>query len=73
MKRIALVGNGVTGKRIAKRLDLIAPDCDVVAVDPRGTLAEAARLQCRGRCERRSADWAGGQTLSARCFGGLHL
>lgn len=42
MKRIALVGNGVTGKRIAKRLDLIAPDCDVVAVDPRGTLAEAA-------------------------------
>ena len=42
MTRIALVGRGVTGERIAKRLDLVAPGCEVAAVDPRGTMAEAA-------------------------------
>ncbi len=42
MTRIALVGSGVTGDRIAKRLDLVAPGCEVVVVDPRGTMAESA-------------------------------
>jgi hypothetical protein len=42
MTRIALVGSGVTGDRIAKRLDLVAPGCEVVTVDPRGTMAESA-------------------------------
>ena len=42
MTRLALVGSGVTGERIAKRLDLVAPGCEVAAVDPRGTMAEAA-------------------------------
>lgn len=41
MTRIALVGNGVIGDRIAKRLDLAVPGCDVVIVDSRGTMAEA--------------------------------
>lgn len=41
MTRIALVGAGVTGDRIAKRLDLVAPGCEVVTVDPRGTMAES--------------------------------
>ncbi len=42
MTRIALVGAGVTGDRIAKRLDLVAPRCEVVVVDPRGAMTEAA-------------------------------
>jgi hypothetical protein len=34
--QIALLGAGVTGDRIAKRLALIAPQCRVVHIDPRG-------------------------------------
>jgi len=36
MPRIALVGAGVTGDRIAKRLDVLMPGCTVVACDARG-------------------------------------
>lgn len=39
--RIALLGNGVTGERIAKRLDVAARDADVTQVDPRGDLSSA--------------------------------
>ncbi len=41
MARIALVGSGVTGARIERRLDLVSPGCVVVEVDPRGDLAQA--------------------------------
>lgn len=40
MAKVALVGAGVTGQRIAQRLDLIISDCEVVEADPRGTMAE---------------------------------
>ncbi|NND76262.1 MAG: hypothetical protein HKN44_14780 [Ilumatobacter sp.] len=40
--RIALLGNGVTGQRITKRLEIVAPHADVVPVDPRGDLSSAA-------------------------------
>ncbi len=39
--RIALLGHGVTGERIAKRLDLVAPDADVMHVEARGDLHAA--------------------------------
>jgi len=42
MVRIALVGAGVTGDRIAKRLDVLMPGCTVVVFDARGDLGEAA-------------------------------
>lgn len=42
MIRIALVGSGVTGDRIGKRLHLVAPGCEIVPVDPRGDMSEAA-------------------------------
>jgi hypothetical protein len=42
MSDIALVGAGVTGDRIAKRLDLLMPGCTVVVCDPRGELHEAS-------------------------------
>lgn len=42
MTRIALVGTGVTGDRIAKRLDVLMPGCTVVVCVPRGELTEAA-------------------------------
>lgn len=38
---VALVGAGVTGDRIAKRLDVLMPGCTVVVCDPRGELHEA--------------------------------
>lgn len=43
--RIALVGHGVTGERIAKRLEIVAPRAEVVLVDPRsdlGSVGDAA-------------------------------
>jgi hypothetical protein len=42
MTAIALVGAGVTGDRIAKRLDVLMPGCTVVLCDPRGDLREAS-------------------------------
>lgn len=38
---IAVIGDGVTGGRVAKRLDLVSPGCRVVIVDPRSDLAAA--------------------------------
>ena len=41
VSRVALVGNGVTGGRIAKRLNIVAPGCRVTQVDPRGDMSAA--------------------------------
>ena len=41
VSRVALVGNGVTGGRIAKRLNIVAPGCHVTLVDPRGDMSAA--------------------------------
>jgi len=41
VSRIALVGNGVTGGRIAKRLNIVAPGCQVTQVDPRSDMSAA--------------------------------
>ena len=40
--RLALLGHGVTGERIAKRLDLAVPGCKIVYVDARGDLSAAS-------------------------------
>lgn len=42
MATVALVGAGVTGNRIAKRLDVLIPGCAVVVCDARGELLEAS-------------------------------
>lgn len=39
--RIALTGAGVTGNRIATRLEMVAPGCTVVQVDPRRDVGAA--------------------------------
>jgi diadenosine tetraphosphatase ApaH/serine/threonine PP2A family protein phosphatase len=39
--RVALVGDGVTGDRIAKRLNIVAHGCQVIQVDPRGDMSAA--------------------------------
>ena len=41
VSRVALVGSGVTGGRIAKRLNIVAPGCQVIQVDPRGDMSAA--------------------------------
>jgi hypothetical protein len=41
VSRVALVGNGVTGGRIAKRLNIVASGCHVTQVDPRGDMSAA--------------------------------
>ena len=39
--QIALIGGGVTGDRIAKRLDIAVPGCRIVKIDPRGDFTSA--------------------------------
>jgi hypothetical protein len=41
VSRVALIGSGVTGGRIEKRLTLVAPGCQVIQVDPRGDMSPA--------------------------------
>ena len=41
VSRVALVGNGVTGGRIAQRLNIVAPGCQVTQVDPRCDMSPA--------------------------------
>ena len=41
VRLVALIGSGVTGSRIAKRLNIVAPGCQVTQVDPRGNMSTA--------------------------------
>ncbi|MGI9644414.1 MAG: hypothetical protein ACR2O6_03800 [Ilumatobacteraceae bacterium] len=60
-RRIALVGEGVVGGRIARRLPLAAPDVTVLTVDPRRSLAaferaDLAILACPSPHDRLAAE-----------------
>lgn len=57
--KIAIIGSGVTGDRIAKRVDLVWPGCTIVHSDPRGDLADvhdcAVAIVAHGGSQIRSA------------------